>query len=319
MKRCVAILVGAVLATCVGAGSAAAAFPGGNGKIVFTRASGPFGNCGLCVAQIYAVKPDGSQVKRLTHSPRNKRFPSFSADGRRIVFAQQRDDGNFSHIAVMDADGGHLRQLTNAQADDTTPQFRPDGSKIVFSRFRRGSGYGVYVMGADGSHLRRLTHDGYGPTYSPNGRRIAFQSTESGYRGIFVIDATGRHRHPVTYDPIQVDENGSYRYLDYTPDYSPDGRRIVFVRMGHGGCALGDDRGNVTVVDADGGHVSQITDDGLCGAYSDPQFSPNGRQIVGITQGAVVVMRADGTHRRFVRKSNDGYAGVAWQPRPKHR
>lgn len=154
MKRLlgVATVVGVTLG--IAAQPAGAAFPGASGAIAFTRVKfGPFGGCGLCIGQIYAIQPGGGPSGPLTDSERDKRAPTFSADGRRIVFAQQRPGAGASHIAVMDADGGHLRQLTDGHGSDTTPHFRPDGRRIAFSRWREGHGYGVYVMRADGTHV----------------------------------------------------------------------------------------------------------------------------------------------------------------------
>lgn len=162
-----------------------------------------------------------------------------------------------------------------------------------------------------------MTHDGYGPVYSPNGRKIAFESTQPRIRGIFVIGADGRHRRRLTTDPYDPDENGDYDYLDYTPDFAPDGKRIVFVRAGRG-CALGGDDGNLFVMGARGGNATGLTDGGPCGKFADPEFSPDGSKVVTTTGDAVVVMHADGTHRRKLTHQNDKYSWAAWQPRPKH-
>ncbi len=99
------------MALLLAAGPTRAAFPGGNGKIVF--ASDRDHDSG----EIYTMDPDGANVTRLTNNAVVDATPSFSSDGGRTAFSSNRD-GN-REIYVMDSDGA------NETTSPTTPRSMP--------------------------------------------------------------------------------------------------------------------------------------------------------------------------------------------------
>ncbi|MEP5611764.1 MAG: biopolymer transporter TolR, partial [Cyclobacteriaceae bacterium] len=78
--------------------------------------------------------------------------PSWSPDGKQIVFNSNRDGDD--EIYVIRVDGSGLRQLTNNDDDDYTPFWSPDGDFISFGSNRDGNSE-IYVMKADGSEQKR--------------------------------------------------------------------------------------------------------------------------------------------------------------------
>src|SRR5919197_1649983 len=93
-----------------GAAPAGATFPGPNGRIAFSD---------YMSGQIYAVNPDGSALEQLTHTgpSRGTDWPSWSPNGKRIVFSQFRLDTADDHarVWIMNANGTNAHRL----ADDT--------------------------------------------------------------------------------------------------------------------------------------------------------------------------------------------------------
>jgi Tol biopolymer transport system component len=115
--------------------------------------------------EIYVMNADGTNVRQLTSNADFDSAPSWSPDGKRILF-ERAPAGTFvpgteaqeKDIYVMHADGTHVRRLTDSPGIDEGPEFSPDGTKVAFSSARDGQ-QEIYVMDADGSNPRRLTDD----------------------------------------------------------------------------------------------------------------------------------------------------------------
>lgn len=117
---------------------------------------------------LFKIRPDGSELTRLTDSPGNNFMGDWSPDGQRIVFVSQRD-GN-RELYVMDADGGNQTRLTDGGWENSLPRWSPNGQQIAFESNRSGATYGVFVIDAPNgqnagasleSTVRLLTFPGY--------------------------------------------------------------------------------------------------------------------------------------------------------------
>lgn len=143
------------------------------------------------IYEIYTVKPDGSDATRIAKDKGINTYPSYSPDGRLIVFRKIIGNKN-SEVFVMNADGSSPRNLTNNPAFDGWPRWSPDGSRIVFGSNRGGTDYEIYVMNAGGSSVQRITElhgRNTSPKWSPDGKKISFDHAAQGECDIFTIDA----------------------------------------------------------------------------------------------------------------------------------
>lgn len=94
-------------------------------------------------AAIFMMDLKGNE-KRLTSGGNwGDCIPSFSRDGKKIVFESYRDDPNFVQIYVMNADGSGQKRILTDSADNFFPQLSPDGKTVVFFRFGSGSPTGI--------------------------------------------------------------------------------------------------------------------------------------------------------------------------------
>ena len=154
MHRIIGLTGGFVLLVLVVASTATAAFPGKNGKIVFQ--TNRYGNGD---DEIYTSNADGTNRVNLTRNTARDSFPHWSADGRRIVFASNRD-GN-DEVFTMDDVGRDVRQLTSTKViNNRWPSWTSDG-RILFQRVTPGSPRDVFLMNADGTNTRPLAENGW--------------------------------------------------------------------------------------------------------------------------------------------------------------
>jgi hypothetical protein len=129
--------------------------------------------------ELYVMNADGTNIRRLTSNGDFDSAPSWSPDGKRILF-ERAPAGTFTpgveaqekDVYVMRADGTHVRRLTDSPGIDEGPEFSPDGTKIAFSSARDGQ-QELYVMDADGSNPRRLT-DNPARDESPDWQALPF-------------------------------------------------------------------------------------------------------------------------------------------------
>ena len=129
--------------------------------------------------ELYVMNADGTNVRQLTTNADFDSAPSWSPDGKRILF-ERAPAGTFTpgveaqekDIYVMRADGSHVRRLTESPGLDEGPEFSPDGTKIAFSTARDGQ-QEIYVMDADASNPRRLT-DNPARDESPDWQALPF-------------------------------------------------------------------------------------------------------------------------------------------------
>ena len=138
-------------------------------------------------------------LRRLTRTAELEAAPSWSPDGRRLVYAVVsglETDTPRSEIWVVNADGSGRQRLSAAGASDHNPSWSPDGARIAFSSDRSGARE-IYTMSTRGTDVRRLTVDrdqDDHPSWSPDGRRLVWVSDLETFTGseLYAADsATG--------------------------------------------------------------------------------------------------------------------------------
>jgi Tol biopolymer transport system component len=197
---------------------------------------------GLDRFDIYTANRDGTGLRRLTNYDVYTAEGVLSPDGKRIVFTSLKD-GDLD-IYTMNVDGTDVRRLTTTPGYDGGPWWSPDGTKIVYrawhppdsagladyrgllaQRIVRPGRMELWMMNADGSDQRQITSLGganFGPSWTPDGRKIIFSSNYKNPRSrnfeLYLVNLDGTGLEQIT----------NHQEFDGFPMFSPDGRRVVW-------------------------------------------------------------------------------------------
>jgi len=278
-------------------------------------------------SSVVVMNADGSGLKTV-YSGGVLQHPRWSPDGRKLVFSGQSlalapsspcwwyDVTCQMKIFVANADGsGGIAHLTDSLAwHSVDPVWSPDGNRIAFTYEFDGidDAYSIEVMNADGSGKSRLAYPAnwqtelyMSPTWSPDGRSLAFQfltfaSDGSTTLQILVADLAGSLRTLVSAFPVnfQLSASGAYG-----PEWSPDGGRLLF-RNNRG----------LSIAPLDGSSIVHVTADATDGMAS---WTPQGRIVfTRIRNGVsrIFVMNADGSGAMMLPQPAGHNFWPSWAP-----
>lgn len=254
-------------------------------------------------SEVIGVLTPAEQVRHLfspQHVPQEALLeePSYSCDGREIVYSLDNESG-CQEVQVVDARTGRRRALRTPPLCGDGPSFLADGRIIFEAR------HGTYVVDADGSHLHRLFGEEVSAN-TANGRWFV----GAGFRTLYLLNATGKRVRRLV--PPLAPHTGEYLH----PHFSPDGRWIVYEKKPH--VVTESRNGDLFIVRRDGTHRRRLTSGH---DSSEPVFSPDERWIAFIRSAGAdsrnvyeLSVRHPGRVKALTRAHDANFYDPTWAP-----
>ncbi len=290
-----------------------------------------------------------SNIRQLTFEGKRSGEGYFSADGKKMIFQSEREEGNpFYQIYLMDLETGDTERVSPGIGKTTCAWINPDGERVMFASThldaeakakqegeikerlsnhqRRYSwdydeNYDIFEYNLKTKALKQLTHErGYDAEgdYSPDGKKIVFASNRAAYSEKLSKEDEERLKVDKQYfmDIYIMDADGSnVKRLTNVPGYdggpffSADGKKICWRRFSVKG-----DTAEIYTMNVDGSDQRQITH---VGAMSwAPYFYPSGDYIIftnntqGFANFELFIVDAQGKHAPVRVTYTDGFDGL---------
>ncbi|WP_295362976.1 amidohydrolase family protein [Arenimonas sp.] len=202
-------------------------------KMIRDAATSPDGKTLVfhAVGQLWTKALPNGEPRRLTSDDSRFEYqPSFSADGRKLLFTTW-SDAQMGAIHELDLASGQSRKLTSEPGFYYGPRYSNDGARIVYSRSGGGgltgslwSGVrGVFVMPAAGGAAVQVSKNGADPHFSADGQRVYFLTGGGLEKKLMSVGLNGE----------QPREVFNLKYVDHVA-ISPDGKSVAFTELFNG-------------------------------------------------------------------------------------
>ena len=142
-------------------------------------------------ADVWIIDLSRGTKSRLTFDPQSDGDPTWSPDGKRIMFTSNRTNDGHIHLYETSANTTADNQLLlRSDADDIPMSWSPDSTSVLFLRFKTTARATVWLLSVADRQAKPLLESqafDYGSAeFSPNGRFIAYDSNESGRNEVYV-------------------------------------------------------------------------------------------------------------------------------------
>ena len=285
---------------------------------------------------IWSIRPDGSELTRITKLSRNEYSPRPTADGKNILFVSTA--GGDHAIWSMDINGENQRRLTSGGTGDWFPAMNPNGSEVVFVSTRLGNG-DIWTIDSAERKYHRLTYTElpeFSPAWSPDGSKIAYVTNKGGEFDIWIMDRDGKNKRQLTkgisnknwgsrFSSIKIMETAGYYHLSW----HPDGTKLLFTEWADNEkesyiSMLEFDKEFIDRLEVDNTPISDWTLIGerelTAGEWEDfgPSFSPDGRTLTFSSNRSgnwdIWSMEFNGEDLRQLTKGDDNELAPVYSP-----
>lgn len=221
---------------------------------------------------IWTLPLNGGVRRRLSSVEGTYSGLNWSPDASHLAFVVERNGQ--TDIGLVSESGGDMRFIADSQWDEDSPIWSPDGDRLAFlRRFIDWGGYEIWVTSADRSWSRAIVtetyergidefHFGGNHHWSPDGMKLVYLSSRTGYNHLWVVSTAGGAPTEVT--------TGSF--ADAMPAWAPQGHLIAFVSSRAGPL----EERHLWLVSAAGGEPVRLSSNGF---VTNPVWAPDGSRI----------------------------------------
>lgn len=238
---------------------------------------------GLIAEKTQLVEKNSRSLFKATDEKRLNVSPALSPDGSQIVFLSSRDLFSIDMYLADAKTGKIIRRLVKTATDpyfdslqflNSAGSWDSTGEHFVFGGIAKSDPVLVVVDTKTGKREKEVVFEHLGeilnPTWSPDGRYVAFSALDSGLSDIFLFDLETEELKKLTDDP----------YSDLYPSWSPDGRTIAFVtdRFSSDLSILSMGTFQLALLDPASGDIDRVR--GFTGADNiNPQWAPDSKSL----------------------------------------
>ncbi|MFV9972309.1 MAG: translocation protein TolB [Francisella endosymbiont of Hyalomma asiaticum] len=277
-------------------------------KLAYVKVSSPYTRYGRLYELIISDYDGYNKHVVLKQTDNPIAMPSWSNDGRYIVYSSY--SGGSMGVYTLEIATGKVTRMTNYKGINSAPSFSPNGKEIALALSKGYSDQtNIYVLNLATKILKRIAINGINtaPKFSPNGQSIVFTSDRDGRPNIYVASVNSKYP--------QSSILSTKIYQAYEPNYTPDGKNIVFMNQSSRSSGT-----QIADFNLASGNIITLT---TGKADSSPTVSPYGDMITYIstnTRGysSLDTLSLDGNNHFNIESANNGNILIqspSWSPK----